>query len=92
MKHILDQFLHPFEEFFKSQVAGGLVLLGVTVLALLLANSPWSETYFHLWEFRLTVGIPPFALSKPLHYWINDGLMAVFFFVVGLEIKREFLA
>lgn len=92
MKRILNQFLRPFEEFFKSQVAGGLVLLGVTVLALLLANSPWSDHYFRLWELTLTVGIPPFALSKPLHYWINDGLMAVFFFVVGLEIKREFLA
>ena len=92
MKRILNQILYPFEEFFKSQVAGGLVLLGVTALALLLANSPWSEAYFRLWELRLTVGIPPFALSKPLHYWINDGLMAVFFFVVGLEIKREFLA
>ena len=92
MKRVLNQFLRPFEEFFKSQVAGGLVLLGVTVLALLLANSPWSDLYFRLWELTLTVGIPPFALSKPLHYWINDGLMAVFFFVVGLEIKREFLA
>lgn len=92
MKRILDQFLHPFEEFFNSQVAGGLVLLGVTVLALLLANSPWSDLYFRFWQLKLTIGIPPFALSKSLSYWINDGLMAVFFFVVGLEIKREFLA
>jgi NhaA family Na+:H+ antiporter len=92
MKQILDQFLRPFEEFFKSQVAGGLVLLGVTVLALLLANSPWSDLYFRFWQFKLTIGIPPFALSKSLSHWINDGLMAVFFFVVGLEIKREFLA
>jgi NhaA family Na+:H+ antiporter len=92
MKRILDQFLHPFEEFFKSQVAGGLILLGVTVLALLLANSPWSDLYFRFWELKLTIGMPPFALSKSLSYWINDGLMAVFFFVVGLEIKREFLA
>jgi NhaA family Na+:H+ antiporter len=92
MKRILDQFLHPFEEFFNSQVAGGLVLLGVTVLALLLANSPWSDFYFRFWQLKLTIGIPPFALSKSLSYWINDGLMTVFFFVVGLEIKREFLA
>jgi NhaA family Na+:H+ antiporter len=92
MKRFLDQFLRPFEEFFKSQVAGGIVLIGVTILALMLANSPWSDGYFHLWELTLTIGIPPFALSKPLHYWINDGLMAVFFFVVGLEVKREFLA
>ena len=92
MKQILVQFLRPFEEFFKSQVAGGLVLLAVTVLALLLANSAWSDLYFRFWELKLTIGIPPFALSKSLSYWINDGLMAVFFFVVGLEIKREFLA
>ncbi len=91
MKRRLHQFVQPFEEFFNSQVAGGLVLLGVTGLALLLANSPWSDLYFRLWELKLTVGIPPLALSKELSHWINDGLMAVFFFVVGLEIKREFL-
>jgi len=92
MKQILVQFLRPFEEFFKSQVAGGLVLLAVTVLALLLANSPWSDGYFSFWQMQLTIGAPPLALSKSLSHWINDGLMAVFFFVVGLEIKREFLA
>lgn len=92
MKKLLHQFFHPFEEFFKSQVAGGVVLLAITALALLLANSPWSDLYFRFWQLKLTIGIPPFALSKSLSYWINDGLMAVFFFVVGLEIKREFLA
>lgn len=92
MKRILVQFLRPFEEFFKSQVAGGMVLLGVTALALLLANSPWSDVYFRFWQLKLTIGIPPLAISKSLGYWINDGLMTVFFFVVGLEIKREFLA
>ena len=92
MKKLLHQFSRPFEEFFKSQVAGGVVLIGVTIFALLLANSPWSDLYFRLWQQKLTIGVPPFALSKSLNYWINDGLMAVFFFVVGLEIKREFLA
>lgn len=92
MKSLFSQILRPFEEFFKSQVAGGVVLIGVTVLALVLANSPWSDQYFQFWQRKLTVGIPPFALSKNLSYWINDGLMAVFFFVVGLEIKREVLA
>lgn len=91
-KQLFDQILRPFEEFFKSQVAGGLVLLGVTALALLLANSPWSDLYFGVWQLQLTIGIEPLALSKSLSHWINDGLMAVFFFVVGLEIKREFLA
>ena len=92
MNRFIHQFVHPFEEFFKSQVAGGLVLLGVTALALLLANSPWSDLYFGFWQLKLTIGVPPLALSKSLSHWINDGLMAVFFFVVGMEIKREFLA
>jgi NhaA family Na+:H+ antiporter len=92
MNSLLEQILHPFEEFFKHQVAGGLVLLGITALALVLANSPWSEHYFSFWQLQLTIGVPPLALSKSLSHWINDGLMAVFFFVVGLEIKREFLA
>jgi len=92
MNNFLHQILRPFEEFFKHQVAGGLVLLAVTVLALLLANSPWSDLYFAVWQLQLTIGIEPLALSKSLSHWINDGLMAVFFFVVGLEIKREFLA
>jgi NhaA family Na+:H+ antiporter len=61
-------------------------------VALLLANSPLAEGYFRFWQIKLTVGFDAFSLSKGLHYWINDGLMAVFFFVVGLEIKREFLA
>jgi NhaA family Na+:H+ antiporter len=92
MKELLHLLFRPFEGFFKHQVAGGLVLLAVTALALLLANSPWSESYFALWERRLIIGMAPLALSKSLAHWINDGLMAVFFFVVGLEIKREFLA
>ncbi len=61
-------------------------------LALILANSPLRDFYHHLWEYELTLGFEEFGLSKSLHHWINDGLMAVFFFVVGLEIKREFLA
>jgi NhaA family Na+:H+ antiporter len=91
MKQFFAQIFRPFEAFFKNQVAGGLILLGVTTLALLLANSPWSDLYFRFWQLKLTIGVPPLALSKPLSHWINDGLMAVFFFVVGLEIKREIL-
>jgi NhaA family Na+:H+ antiporter len=88
----LSNLLRPFEDFFKSQVAGGIVLLGATVLALGLANSPLAHHYQRLWELELTIGFPGLGLTKSLHHWINDGLMAVFFFVVGLEIKREFLA
>ena len=88
----LADLLRPFEDFFKRQAAGGITLLGATLLALGLANSPFSDFYHRFWEWKFTVGLPGFELTKSLHFWINDGLMAVFFFVVGLEIKREFLA
>ncbi|NIQ08845.1 MAG: Na+/H+ antiporter NhaA [Gammaproteobacteria bacterium] len=88
----LARLMRPFEEFFKHQVAGGVVLLATAVLALILANSPFSQDYFHFWEIELSFGTETFGLTKSLHHWINDGLMAIFFFVVGLEIKREFLA
>ncbi|WP_291316145.1 Na+/H+ antiporter NhaA [Desulfuromonas sp.] len=88
----LAVFMRPFEDFFKRQASGGFVLMAATALALFLANSPLSDAYHHFWEFELTVGFDSFGLTQSLHHWINDGLMAVFFFVVGLEIKREFLA
>ncbi len=88
----LAHLMRPFEDFFKRQASGGIFLMITTVLALFLANSPWSESYFHFWEIKFTLGTEQFGLTKSLHHWINDGLMAVFFFVVGLEIKREFLA
>ncbi|MDH3999045.1 MAG: Na+/H+ antiporter NhaA, partial [Desulfuromonadales bacterium] len=88
----LAHLMRPFEDFFKNQASGGIALLGTTILALFLANSGWSHDYFHFWETPLTIGAESFGLTKSLHHWINDGLMAVFFFVVGLEIKREFLA
>lgn len=88
----LARLLRPFEDFFKRQAAGGIVLLAVTILAVGLANSPISRDYLHFWEIEFTLGSAGFGLTKSLHHWINDGLMAVFFFVVGLEIKREFLA
>jgi Na+:H+ antiporter, NhaA family len=81
-----------FQGFFRTETLGGLVLLGFGLAALAIANSPLSEVYNHLWEIRLTVGIAPHELSLSLHEWINDGLMAVFFLLVGLEIKRELLA
>lgn len=88
----LSQLLQPFEDFFKRQASGGLVLMAATLVALGLANSPASQSYFHFWETELTIGFEDFGLAKSIHHWINDGLMAVFFFVVGLEIKRELLA
>src|SRR6516225_2200864 len=81
-----------FQRFFRTEALGGLVLLGFALAALVIANSPLSEAYNHLWEISLTVGIAPHELSLSLHEWINDGLMAVFFLLVGLESKRELLA
>jgi len=88
----LAALLRPFEDFFKKQASGGLVLLATTALALILANSPLRDLYHHFWETKLTIGFDNFGLTRSLHHWINEGLMAVFFFVVGLEIKREFIA
>src|SRR6266853_5688323 len=81
-----------FQRFFRTETLGGFVLLGFGLAALAIANSPLSEAYIHHWEIQLTLGIVPHELSLSLHDWINDGLMAVFFLLVGLEIKRELLA
>ncbi len=87
----IERFLRPFQEFAELEASGGILLLVCTVVALVWANSPWADTYFSFWRTTVTVGFGEFLLSKPLLLWINDGLMAVFFFVVGLEIKREVL-
>ncbi len=88
----IDRILRPFTEFFRLESAGGILLLGATVIALIWANSPWADSYATLFGTYVTVGYGEFALSKSLIHWINDGLMVLFFFVVGLEIKREVLA
>ncbi|HYW09873.1 MAG TPA: Na+/H+ antiporter NhaA [Longimicrobium sp.] len=87
----IERVLTPFHDFVRTASAGGLVLIASTIVALVWANSPWSGSYEHLWETELTVAIGARALTYSLHHWINDGLMAVFFFLVGLEIKREVL-
>jgi NhaA family Na+:H+ antiporter len=79
----------PVAEFLRSEAAGGVLLVLATLVALLWANSPWDESYRDLWHHELSIGVGRFAISEDLGHWINDGLMAVFFFVVGLEIKRE---
>src|SRR5688500_11931041 len=86
-----QRILSPFARFAQTESAGGIVLIAATLVAIAWANSPWADSYHHLWETQLTVGVGAYALSYSLHHWINDGLMAVFFFLVGLEIKREFL-
>ena len=87
----LDQVLGPFRQFFYTEASGGILLIAFTAIALIWANSPWADSYTALWNTKLTIAIGEFGLSKELIKWINDGLMAIFFFVVGLEIKREIL-
>jgi NhaA family Na+:H+ antiporter len=80
-----------FQRFFRTETVGGSVLLLFGVAALVLANSPLAEAYERLWRIPFDVGVAEHSLSMSLHGWINDGLMAVFFLLVGLEIKRELL-
>ncbi len=87
----IDRILSPFQRFAQLESAGGIVLIACALVALFMANSPWAEAWHHLWETELSVGIGGLGVSYSLHHWINDGLMAVFFFLVGLEIKREVL-
>lgn len=87
----IHYLLKSFDSFFKMEAAGGIALMACTIVALVWANSPWAATYHALWETKLTVGVGSWMLSKAAILWINDGLMAIFFFVVGLEIKRELL-
>ncbi len=87
----IEKLIRPFREFTKAEASSGILLIICTVIALIWANSGISDSYFHLWHTKISVGLGEFSLDYSLHYWINDGLMAIFFFVVGLEIKREFL-
>ncbi len=79
----------PLIRFLHIEAASGVVLLVATGVAIAAANSPLREAYAKFWDLTLSVGIGDWGLSYPLWYWVNDGLMAVFFFLVGLEIKRE---
>jgi NhaA family Na+:H+ antiporter len=87
----VERIVRPFQDFADKQSSGGILLIAVTAVALVWANSPWGESYAALWHTKLTVGVGDASISKDLTHWINDGLMAVFFLVVGLEIKREVL-
>ena len=73
-----------FKDFFESEKAGGFILIACTLLSLFLANSIWSENYLHNWHYHLG--------NYPVEYWINDGLMTIFFLLIGLELEREIYA
>ncbi len=84
--HLLSRM---FRDFFHAEATGSIVLLAATVLALLWANSPWADVYFTLLHTEIAVHIGPYNLILDMHELVNDGLMVIFFLVVGLEIKRE---
>ena len=87
----LARALQPFVAFTRWQAAGGVLLLAAAAAAVAWANSPLADGYFGLWGRELTLGLGDASLTKPLLLWVNDGLMAVFFLLVGLEIKRELM-
>ncbi len=84
--------LTPFEEFLHAQTTTGLILIVMTVIALILANTSLYEAYSHFFHINIDFNVGSWTLSHSLHHWINDGLMAIFFFLIGLEIKREITA
>ncbi len=87
----LGKALRFLAVFFRTEAIGGTVLILATIAALALANSPLQERYVSLWANEITIGFSDFALTEPLLLWVNDFLMAIFFLVVTLEIKRELL-
>lgn len=87
-KWIID----PINKFINNSIASGVVLFLAAIIALVLSNSPFSEQFHNIWEHQVVFAFDKYILSKNLSHWINDGLMSIFFFVVGLELKRELVA
>ena len=85
----LVRALAPLRDFLHTEAAGGALLVAAAITALVWANSPWSASYDNLWSSTATIEIAGHGLSLDLRHWVNDGLMAIFFLIVGLEIKRE---
>ena len=89
---MIQHITKPFKEFFKLEASSGIVLLLAAILALIISNGSYSEDYFSILKKYITLGTESFGLKTySVLHWINDVLMAIFFFFVSLEIKREFL-
>jgi NhaA family Na+:H+ antiporter len=88
-RFVPQRFVRPFVRFTRIEAASGIVLLAATIAAMVWANSRWSATYFQILETRLIIDFGPIHFDEDLQHVVNDGLMAIFFFVVGLEIKRQ---
>ena len=91
-KSTIDKLLQPVNRFIHQEFTGGIVLFVSVVLAIVWANSAWAHAYHEVWETKFMLSFGNMEFDRPLHVWINDGLMALFFFVIGLELKREFMA
>lgn len=89
-KSPIDKIIAPVSRFIHLEYTSGIVLLISVIIAILWANIS-LQSYHHLWEINFSIGFDTHILHHPLHIWINDGLMAIFFFVIGLELKREFM-
>jgi NhaA family Na+:H+ antiporter len=85
----IDRFVAPATQFIQTEAAGGVALLVAAIIALVWANSPWDHEYHRLLDHHLSFDLGFWGLDKSIHYWVNDGLMVIFFFVMGMEIKRE---
>lgn len=81
----------PFNKFFQLEATGSLLLIFAVFIAMVFANTTYADEYLAFWQKDFIIGLENFNLKKPLQLWINDGLMAVFFFLIGLEIRREML-
>lgn len=88
-KSAFARVVSPLRDFLHTEAAGGVLLVLASVAALVWANSPWKASYHRLWETTISISVAGHSLSLDLQHWVNDGLMTVFFLVVGLEIKRE---
>ena len=88
-QRVADRVFSALERFLHIEAVSGVVLLIAAASALIWANSSAAESYHKLWDASLTIGLDRYVITQPLHFWINDGLMTIFFLVVGMEIRRE---
>ncbi|MEN6374310.1 MAG: Na+/H+ antiporter NhaA [Smithella sp.] len=91
LEKLFGNIISPFERFLRETTSGGITLVVVTICTILISNSPWGQEFQHFWESSLGITIDSWFLNRSLREWINEGLMAFFFLVVGLELKREIL-
>jgi NhaA family Na+:H+ antiporter len=87
----LEPLVRPLHAFLSAESAGGIVLMVSALAALVWANSPWRDSYHDFWHSEISIEVGRFAHAMSLQHWVNDGLMVLFFLLVGLEIKRELL-